>query len=40
MEEFHGEDFDLEMRTVLAELEERSKELERQCEHAESLQNK
>jgi formate hydrogenlyase transcriptional activator len=38
IEEFQGADFELEMRTVLASLDERTKELEIQRAHAESLQ--
>jgi two-component system response regulator HydG len=38
IEEFQGADFELEMRTLLASLDERTKELEAQRTHAESLQ--
>src|SRR5260370_34960983 len=38
IEEFQGADFELEMRTVLASLDERTKELEIERAHAESLQ--
>src|ERR1700730_1439686 len=38
IEEFQGGDFELEMRTVLASLDEKTKELEIERAHAESLQ--
>lgn len=38
VKEFHGEDFEREMRTVVTALDNRTRELEREREHAESLQ--
>src|SRR5260370_20892776 len=38
IEEFQGADFDLEMRTALASLDERTKDLEIERAHTESLQ--